>query len=183
MWKLLDSIEAIETIKEKKEKSVKIMHNLKEIQIEPKLIISENPKTYSFSLDLKTAKNKNKNKVNLFNLDSEISISNNKRIKIKHLNIQIRWKEEFPNKYYSKIDLKENSLCRLKTSNKIVEIVTDSSMHNLNDFVILNGDNNDKTDKIYMELTLWKETNKVSKFIKDTNDTIKSQIQNLINKI
>ena len=131
------------------------------------------------------------------------------------------FKEETPGIYYSKLDVSENSTCKLKDAKRITKINSDSKIYKLNDFVILNKVNQDNQDseinendeenkngedyeshdneeeegkgneednknednndnKIKLDLTLWKVSNEVEKFITETKTTIKSKIQKII---
>ena len=168
---LFRSEEAIDILDRQKKKTEWLIRKIRDSHKNPKIISSEDPIWVKF----KVAGNKIKRSSEIpFALSlKESSTSITKRFKISDSSIQISLVEDSPNFYYSKIELKENSIYKLKDKNKIVKIASDSNIFNLNDFVVLDQDN--QWDKILLEVTLWKETDEIKRFIRETEWIIKSQ--------
>ena len=176
---IFKNIESINILENKKEETLKLIQEVRNSIKEPRFITSGSPSTSSRFIKSSNIKNPS-NDYSILLSEGE-AISNKKRIKIKDSSIQIVFKDDRPSNYYSKLELKENTLCKLKDVDQIIKFKSDSETYNLNEFVILNKD--EPTDKVELELTLWKETNLVEKFIKDTEETIKARLQDLIFKV
>ena len=179
LGKTFKNMEAINTLNLRKEETFKTINEIKNNDKEPKFITSDSPLSYSVTLEGNKIKASEQNYSIL--LEEESITSNKKRIKINDLNIQLSVNDKEAMNYYSKVEIKDNSLCKLKDTNKILKILSDSKNYNLNKFVLLNE--NDQTDKIELELTVWEETEQVKKFINETKATIKSKMQDFLSLI
>ena len=175
---LFKNIDAINTLKDMKSKAIRTIRESKCSKKTSKIIDSEDQTVLNFTIDGDKLNNLKDIKLTFSLYESESKQSNYKRIKIKDSNIEINIKEDIPNTYYSKLDIKENSFCKLKDANKITKVLSDSKTYNLNDFVILNQRN--QNEDIELNLTLWKETDQIERFIRETKETIKSKILDFI---
>ena len=177
--KIFKNMEAINSLNQRKEETFKTINEIKYNQKEPKFITSHSPLSYSVSIESNRIKASEQNYSIL--LEEESILSNEKRIKINGLNIQLSLKDSEPMNYYSKVEIKDNSLCKLKDTNKVTKMLSDSNFYNLNNLVLLNE--NDQTDKIELEFTVWEETEEVKKFIKETKVAINLKMQDFLSLI
>ena len=171
------SIEAIDNLEKRKQNIKIIVDEIKNSEMEPKIITSDSPLISTLIVDGDQIRKLDEENITIELQDDFITFKN-KRIKISDSWIDLWLEENNPSSYYSMININENSLCNLKYNNSITKIKSNSEMYNLNDFIML--DKNDQTDKIELELCWWKVTNNVENFIKDTKNKISNQLQNSI---